>query len=133
MGLPMQAILVIMRDWKVRTLLGAQLKEEGFLTFLVEEVPDALKALKAGQVHPSLVILDIPNQDVDTSVLDELHTEGGSIPVLVCSGAMDPILSPGRPRAFIHPLHRPVSIDAIIHKVKQVLHLDKPDSFLYNE
>ncbi|MGH7273871.1 MAG: hypothetical protein ACREIQ_05435 [Nitrospiria bacterium] len=129
----MQPSLVIMRDWKIRTLLGAQLKEEKFMTFLVEDIQDALNALKAGRVHPSLIILDIVNQDVESSVLDELHTEGGSIPVLVCSGAMDPILSPGRPRAFIHLLHQPVSIDAIIHKVKQVLRLDKPDSFLYNE
>ena len=129
----MQMILVIIRNRKVRTLLGAQLKEEGFLTFLVEDVPDAFKAFKAGQVHPSLVILDILHQDVDNPVLDQLHTEGGTIPVLICSGAVDPILSQGRPRAFIHLLHRPVSIEAIIDKVKQVLRLDKPDSFLYNE
>jgi CheY-like chemotaxis protein len=129
----MQTILIISKDWKARTLLVAQLKEEGYQTFWVEDVHDAFKAVKAHEVKPDLILLDTFHLSVDPASLDQLQAQRGGIPLLICcSGSNDPLLSHPPPVAFCHFLHRPVSIEEVIEKVKRLLYLDKPNSFLYN-
>jgi DNA-binding NtrC family response regulator len=126
----MQTILVISKDWKFRTLVAAQLREEGYRTFLVKDVPDAFQTLKTHQAHPNMIILDTLPIDLDPATLDGLHLQGGDIPLLICAGGADSV---DRSKPFCYFLQRPVSIAEIVEQVKKILCLDKPDTFLYNE
>jgi DNA-binding NtrC family response regulator len=126
----MQTVLIISKDWKFRTLLAAQLQEEGCQTFSVEDIQDAFQALKAHQAHTHIIILDTLQIDLDPAVLDSLHLQSGDIPLLICAGAADSV---DRSKPFCCFLQRPISISGIVEQAKKILHLDKPDSFLYNE
>jgi DNA-binding response OmpR family regulator len=117
----MQTILIISKDGKTRSLLAAQLKEEGYQTFLAEDVQDAFKAVKDPEGKPDLILLDTFLVNVDSVSLDQLHAQGGNIPLLICSGANDPLRSYPPSGAFCHFLHRPVSIEEVVKKAKQLL------------
>jgi DNA-binding NtrC family response regulator len=126
----MQTVLVISKDRKFRILVAAQLKEEGYQTFLVEDIQDALQSLMTHRAYPGMIILDTLKMDLDPSALDRLHHRGGDIPLLICAGAADSV---DRSKPFCRFLQRPVSIAEIVEQAKKILHLDKPDTFLYNE
>ncbi len=126
----MQTVLVISKDWKFRILVSAQLQEEGYQTFLVEDIQDAFQALKTHQAHPNMIILDTLQIDLDPAALDSLHFQGGNIPLLICAGAADSV---DRSKPFCRFLQRPVSIAEIVEQAKKILYLDKPNTFLYNE
>lgn len=117
----MKKILVIIKDWKTRSLLAAELQEEGYQTFLTEDIRDAIVALRTARVKPALVILDTLGQDVNPDLLGELHTLVGSVPWLICTGALGPISPSDLPGPFHHFLTRPVSIGTIIDRAKQLL------------
>lgn len=125
----MQTVLVISRAWKFRILVADQLMEEGYQTFWVEDLQDAFQTLKIHQSHPDMIILDTLQIDLDPAALDGLHLQGGGIPILICAGATDSV---DRSKTFCRFLRRPVSIAEIVKEVKQILYLDKPDTFLYN-
>ena len=78
----MAAILVV-KDWKERAFIRAELIEEGIRTFAVEKMGDAEEWLADTKVLPIIIIYDTNNQDNPTQDLKRLSELASRIPVLV--------------------------------------------------
>lgn len=109
-------ILVVEDDADSRAALCDSLIDAGYLPFAVADGVEALEHLRTG-ARPNLIILDLMLPRIDgwrfLSILsDEPELQG--IPVLVCSGAVDPH-PPGVPRD--HVLTKPIKLDALMEFV----------------
>ena len=109
-------ILVVEDDADSRAALCDALIDAGYMPFAVADGVEALDHLRSG-ARPNLIILDLMLPRIDgwrfLSILAE-ETELSAIPVLVCSGAVDPN-PPGVPRD--HVLTKPIKIDALMEFV----------------
>ena len=115
----MYCILVIAQDRLTRSLLGAQLKEEGFEVIGSATVIEAALQLKDWRISPDLVIIDTLEQDFSQNATDPLSQLCAKVPLLLIHGASD---YPSRLRwqAKTHGLAKPVTIGQIVEKVNQL-------------
>jgi CheY-like chemotaxis protein len=109
-------ILVVEDDEDSRAALCDAMIDAGYLPFAVGDGVEALEHLRTG-ARPNLIVLDLMLPRIDgwrfLSILaDERELSG--IPVLVCSGAVDPH-PPGVPRD--HVLTKPIKLDALMEFV----------------
>ena len=115
------AAIVIVKDWKERAFLRAELIEEGIRTFAVEKIDEAEEWLADPKVLPNIIIYDTNNQDNPTQDLKRLSELASRIPVLI-------IMTPTEKRAisfdelaFKHVIKRPTRIGDVVGHVKKIL------------
>jgi len=111
----MKTIFVVGREWRFRSLLRAQLREQGYDARGFEtlaEVADALVNAPA----PALVVFDSTDSNA-TETAAHLHEWSGRLPVLVIAGAQEEV-PPGAARV----LRRPVSIGQVATLLAELLH-----------
>jgi CheY-like chemotaxis protein len=109
-------ILVVEDDADSRAALCDAMIDAGYMPFAVADGVEALDHLRTG-ARPNLIVLDLMLPRIDgwrfLSILaDEADLQG--IPVLVCSGAVDPN-PPGVPKD--HVLTKPIKLDALMEFV----------------
>jgi len=109
-------ILVVEDDADSRAALCDAMIDAGYLPFAVGDGVEALEHLRTG-ARPNLIVLDLMLPRIDgwrfLSILAD-EAELSAIPVLVCSGAVDPH-PPGVPRD--HVLTKPIKLDALMEFV----------------
>jgi CheY-like chemotaxis protein len=109
-------ILVVEDDEDSRSAICDVLIDAGYLPFAVGDGVEALEHLRTG-ARPNLIVLDLMLPRIDgwrfLSILSKEH-ELSAIPVVVCSGAVDPH-PPGVPRD--HVLTKPIKLDALMEFV----------------
>jgi CheY-like chemotaxis protein len=109
-------ILVVEDDADSRAALCDSLIDGGYLPFAVGDGVEALEHLRTG-ARPNLIILDLMLPRIDgwrfLSILAD-ERELSAIPVVVCSGAVDPH-PPGVPRD--HVLTKPIKLDVLMEFV----------------
>jgi CheY-like chemotaxis protein len=109
-------ILVVEDDEDSRSAICDALIDAGYMPFAVADGVEALDHLRSG-ARPNLIVLDLMLPRIDgwrfLSILAD-ESELSVIPVLVCSGAVDPN-PPGVPRD--HVLTKPIKLDTLMEFV----------------
>jgi CheY-like chemotaxis protein len=109
-------ILVVEDDEDSRGAICDALIDAGYLPFAVADGVEALEHLRTG-ARPNLIVLDLMLPRIDgwrfLSIIAKEH-ELSAIPVVVCSGAVDPH-PPGVPRD--HVMTKPIKLDALMEFV----------------
>jgi len=115
------AAIVVVKDWKVRAFIRAELIEEGIRTFAVERMCEAEEWLADPGVLPIIIIYDTNNQENPTQDLKRLSDLASRIPVLI-------ITTPAEKReinfdelGFKHVIIRPTRIGDVVRRVKEIL------------
>ena len=116
-----KAEIVIMRDWKERAFLRAELIEEGMRTFAVENMVEAEGWLVDPGVLPIIIIYDTNNQDNPTQDLKRLSDLASLIPVLIIATPAEKREIDFDERGFKHIIQRPIRIGDVVGHVKQIL------------
>ena len=109
----MRTILVVSRDRNFRSLLRAQLREEGFEAFGFETLDDAARALDTS-AKPVLVcdLADAPESERSSLLSGWLP----QVPTLVLASAAERCEFPG-----VQVLRRPVRIAEVLEAVKTLM------------
>jgi CheY-like chemotaxis protein len=115
----MTQVLVAGKGWQARTLLRAQLIEEGLDVEAYETVRSALESLEAGEVLPSLIVVDLSASDDTHADVDLLATWTRQIPVWIIA-SRNMIIDQGlKGRGFEVILFRPVDMCELVDQIKQ--------------
>jgi len=116
----MHFILIVAYDLLFRSLLGAQLKEEGFEVLGVATLDEAVLQLGEVGTIPSLLIMESKELGIDQKALDLLGRICAEVPLLLIHGAWD---KPSQLKwaAGIYELVKPLSLGQIVEKAKELL------------
>jgi PAS domain S-box-containing protein len=120
-----ETILLVEDDDRVRALVANMLRKQGFTVLLASAGDQALEiaARHRGQIH--LLLTDVLMPGLNGRMLSERFT--ASRPesrVLYMSGySDDEILRLGVRKAAAHFIQKPFSVDALIHKIREMLAL----------
>lgn len=108
----MPTVLVIGKDWKLRSLVRAELREHGVEALGLETPEEAVQAVAAG-ARPSAVVFDATSE---SGSLAALSFAARSVPVLV-------VTSPGMPAPewAAAVLAKPVQVGEIVARVESLL------------
>jgi len=119
-----RAAILIMKDWRERAFLRAQLLEEGIRTLAVETLNEGLDWISDKRIIPAIIIYDNQSQDDPTADIRLLSEHASSTPILIiAAGGKRKAI--GLERAgFKHIITRPVRIGRIVEKVKEILESD---------
>ncbi len=116
-----RAAIVVVKDWKERAFLRAELIEEGIRTFAVERMCEVEEWLADPSVLPIIIIYDTNNQDNPSRDLKRLSELASHIPLLI-------IATPAEKReinfdelGLKHIIIRPTRIGDVVGHVKQIL------------
>lgn len=117
----MSRILIAGKDWQARTLLRAQLLEEGFDVEAHETVADALASLESTPSAPDLFLADISQSDDLTGEVEALAAGSRKTPIwIIASRAF--ITEKGLSgRGFEMILLRPVDVGELVDQIRQRL------------
>jgi DNA-binding NtrC family response regulator len=118
-------VLLVVGDRVTRSLIGAQLKEEGFEVTGASGIKEATLQLHNLKIKPDLLIIDALEQDLAQNTLDLLAGLCPQAPLILVHGAADypsHLNWPGK----VCGLARPVTIGQVVATVKRLL----PDSNL---
>jgi DNA-binding NtrC family response regulator len=98
----------------LRSLIMSQLIEEGYRVKGLRTLEETVSRLRAKADAPSVLVLDTLNQPLSLDALDSLP---GDIPLLVCTGPLDPggPLLDHRPRTAL--LQKPFTIGELVDGV----------------
>lgn len=111
----MKTIFVVGREWRFRSLLRAQLREQGYEARGFEtlaEVADALVSAPA----PALVVFDTTDSNT-TDTTAHLREWSGRLQVVLIAGAQEEV-----PLGAARVLRRPVSIGQVATLLAELLH-----------
>jgi hypothetical protein len=114
-------ILIAGRDWQSRTLLRAQLLEEGFEVDAYEIVSDALSALTTGVSRPELLIADVSSGDDPSADLEALSAWSSKIPMWIIASRAYRLETGLLTHGFEIILLRSVDIGELVDRLKQRL------------
>ena len=116
----MPLILIIASNLSTRSLLGAQLKEEGFEALGAAALDEAVLLLGKVGEPPSLVVMDTQELEIEQKAFDLLALICAEVPLLLIHGAWD---KPAQLKwkARVHELAKPRSIGEIVAEVKKML------------
>ena len=106
-----------------RSLIGAQLKEEGFAVLGSATLEEAASQLSEVGSVPSLLVIESQGLEIDQRALDALGRICAEVPLLIIHGAWDKP-SQLKWKAKVYELVRPMSIGEIVQEVKKILALD---------
>jgi DNA-binding response OmpR family regulator len=118
-----RAAILVMKDWKERAFLRAELIEHGIRTLAVETIDDADEWVSDDRVIPLIVIYDNRFQDNPFEDIKRLRKYVSTAPILILAGAEEKNTSEIRSLGFAHIILRPASIGEVVKKVKEILGL----------
>jgi len=119
----MSFILLAGKDWQSRTLLRAQLLEEGFEVEAHETIAHALAALDAEAAPPDLLIADISASGDPSADVDALAARSRQVPIWIIASRTYIIEKGLRGHGFQMILLRPVDVNELVDQIKQRLEL----------
>ena len=112
-----RAAIIVIKDWKERAFLRAELIEEGIKTFAVETMDDAKGWLSDPRVLPIIIIYDTQFQDNPHQDTEHLRKYISDVPILIITSRFEACPYSG----FKHIIRRPVTIGDIVGRVKGIL------------
>lgn len=113
-------VVIISKDWKLRSLSRAQLLEEGFEAIGLETLEEAVHFFRFNQIRADIILLDPAEQSIDARSVATMRTVSNNPPVILC--ARHDELTDGL-RTIVRPhrvLMRPFSIGDLVQVVKEV-------------
>lgn len=117
----MPEVLLIHNHQPERSLLFAQLREEGFQVSAVETLQEVLPSLARLELRPEVVVLDTREQRWTERELRELRLVLPGVPLVVVSGARDAAALSLLREVADELLVRPVSVGQVAEAVRRVL------------
>ncbi|MBI2956104.1 MAG: hypothetical protein HYY26_02205 [Acidobacteria bacterium] len=109
----MKTVLVVGRDWQFRSLLRAQLREEGYAALGLETLTDAEEEIRRPDEVAAVVF------DTTGAAAEELQTAlprlAARLPVVVVAGAQEEVPAAAR------VLRRPVAIGEVAAALRDLL------------
>jgi len=117
----MSEIILVAREWKARTLLRAQLLEEGYEVTALRTIEEAMMLLCRGMVRPRLIILDTIGQSLKEPMLTDLQALAGNAPILVCTGPFDLARLDFEEVGLTNLLVRPFTVGDVVNAVCEIL------------
>ena len=112
----MARVLIAGKDWTTRTLLRAQLIEEGFDVEGYEGVQTAVQRLWGGGDMPSLLIADLFESEIPVEDIATLSHWAKLLPIWVLAGH-----GTVEGRGFERVVFRPLDVGKLVQEVKQRL------------
>jgi DNA-binding response OmpR family regulator len=114
-------LLLVLQNRALRSLIGAELLEEGYGVRGLETLEEALSLMGSDRIRPALVILDTLEQPLTLASLDSLPAD---LPLLVLTGPLDP----GGPLLADRPLTRllrkPFTIRELVDAADKICYKD---------
>ncbi|MGO8792629.1 MAG: hypothetical protein ACLQVL_35300 [Terriglobia bacterium] len=114
-------ILIAGKDWQARSMLRAQMLEEGFEVEAHESIPDALTALERGANVPDLLIADISSSDEPSADVEALSAWSRQFPIWIIASRTYIVEKDLRGHGFEMTLLRPLDVGEIVDQIKQRL------------
>ncbi|MBI4482629.1 MAG: hypothetical protein HY652_07035 [Acidobacteria bacterium] len=121
MGIAKPTIFIVGEEWKPRTLIRAQLREEGFEVTGLETLEEAEQLVRRGIAFPDLLIYDTPAQTLDLNTLQRLKAWAARSSVLVSTSASALAGMDLEREGLHHVLVRPFLIEDVVRKVRLML------------
>ncbi len=115
-----RAAILVMKHWKERAFLRAELIEQGVRTLAVETIDDADEWVSDNRVIPLIFIYDNRLQDNPSEDISRLRMYVSTAPILILAGAEEKNTSEIRSLGFAHVILRPVSIGEVVKEVKEI-------------
>jgi CheY-like chemotaxis protein len=117
----MPGVLLIGKNWSTRALLRAQLLEEGASVEAFESVGEAIQALDASGVLPSLIIADISSSDRAEGDDNLLAPIARAVPIWIIAGKSVAISKNLEGRGFERILYKPLDAGELVEEIKRRL------------
>jgi DNA-binding response OmpR family regulator len=115
-------ILLIALDWRLRALVRAQLREDGWAVRAAPSLEVGLACLARSKQPPRLIILDMQGLEREAGLLPELVRLTGGLPLVLCGGMLDrAALEEGRLPARARVLLRPFRVRDLVKAVEEAL------------
>jgi DNA-binding response OmpR family regulator len=121
LGWKVNEIILIVREWKMRALITAQLSEEGYQVMALRIIEEAVMLLGRAMVRPRLIILDTTDQSLKEPVLADLRALAGDAPILVCTGPFDLAQFDFEEVGLTNLLVRPFTVGDVVKAVREVI------------
>ncbi|MER3445494.1 MAG: hypothetical protein C4291_01055 [Candidatus Dadabacteria bacterium] len=115
-----RAAIVVIKDWRERAFLRAQLIEEGIRTLAVETMDDAKGWLGDPRILPLIIIYDTQSQDNISGDIEYLRGYSHA-PVLILTGSSEKKTHEIENLGFKNIIPRPITIGGITERVKEIL------------
>ena len=116
-----RAAILIMKDWRERAFLRAQLLEEGIRTLAVETLNEGLDWISDEKIAPAVIIYDDQSQENPTADIELLSEHASSVPILIIAAGGKRKAIGFERAGFRHIITRPVRIGSVVEKVKEIL------------
>ena len=113
--------ILVMKDWRERVFLRAELTEQGVRTFAVEVMDEADEWISDNRIVPMILIYDDRFQKNPSEDIKHLSRYVSSFPILIIAGASEMRTREFKHSGFNHIVLRPVSIETVVKKVKEIL------------
>lgn len=110
----MPTVFVIGKDWTLRSLVRAELREHGVEALGMESVDDAAQLLARGTM-PSVVVLDTTAAGEPAAALGPL---AGRVPLVIVASHAESTPALEKAAAV---LYKPVSVGEIVARVERLL------------
>jgi DNA-binding response OmpR family regulator len=114
-------ILLIAADWRLRTLVRAQLLEEGYSVWAFPSLEIALADLIRSGEQPRLTILDTQGIDLDRRALSDLGRLTEGVPLILCEGVFSRVEQSQEGMLPAQVLLRPFRVGDLVAQVRKVL------------
>jgi len=114
----MTQILLIGKDWQARSLLRAQLLEEGLAVEAHETVRGALAGLEGGALHPGLLVADLSSSDDPAADAETLAAWSREIPTWIIASRSLITEKSLKGRGFEMILFKPVDVGELVGQIK---------------
>jgi len=118
-----RAAILVMKEWRDRAFLRAQMIEEGIRTLAVETMNEADEWISDERLAPMIIIYDNRSQESPLEDIERLSKHIPSIPILILAG--DERQTQGfKNSGFEHIIRRPASIGDVVKRAKEILRKD---------
>ncbi len=114
----MTQILLVGKDWQARTLLRAQLLEEGLDVEAHETVRGALAGLEGSTVLPGLLVADLSSSDDPATDAETLATWSREIPTWIIASHSLITEKSLKGRGFEMVFFKPVDVGELVEQIK---------------
>lgn len=117
----MGEIVLIAADWQFRTLVRAQLLEQGYVVRALASVEDALKELIQNEIVVGLILVDRHGTPLRAQALSDLWRLAGRPAVILCAEAWGPEdrWEDGLPPAQL--VRRPLRVGDLVAQVRRAV------------
>jgi DNA-binding response OmpR family regulator len=116
-----RAAIIVIKDWKERAFLRAELIEEGIRTLAVQTMDEAEEWLSDPRLLPLVIIYDTQSQENTSEDIKRLSKYTSKLPVLILTSSLKEKIFNFKELGFKHVIRRPMSIGDVVGRVKEIL------------